>query len=679
MLFLLGGLAGGPAVAGAIRPVEDPFMVNGRVSDLAGVLTRGEVTEITTAIDSLGENASIDLFVVYVDTYTGSSPADWAGDTAELSGMGRNDVLLTVAVEDRMWSISTDNDSALTQGDAEELFVTSGERDLARDDWAQAPISYAQAIESHLVDPNPPPGAPGGAAQPVNFGLILAITAGVAAVAYFLIRGRRSKHPEKVSGSKLEQLPLPELSKRAGAALVQVDNELRSSEQELGFAQAQFGLQATESYSRTLAQAKKDATAAFEAQKKLDDTVPDTDAEKRKYYLTIINISEKVHQALMAEKKSFDELRAMESRAGEVLEQMGTRADEVAARVEGARSVVASLSGQYTPSALASVSENPDQADSLLHSARQAITAGQERLAAEDRSSAVVNARIAEQAIDSAAKLLDEVNGANTALKEAGPKLEAALESITADVRDANRLAPSDQNVVAARDAAQLAIESGISAQEGGDPLAALQQLGTAEARLDKVLEGYRQRAEVVSRTQGLFDQQVDAVRHRVARADALVTANRGAMDTRPRTLASEAARYLADAESLRSTDPERALAALNQAGKLASDAIRVAEQQRDDFPWKNSTRGGGGGGGIDVGSLILGGILSDMLDPSPRSRGRRGGGSWGGGGGGLWGSGGGSWGSSRPSSRGSFGGSFGGGLGGGRSGGGRSSGGGRF
>nr|NLD41578.1 TPM domain-containing protein [Actinomycetales bacterium] len=287
-------------------------------------------------------------------------------------------------------------------------------------------------------------------------------------------------------------------------------------------------------------------------------------------------------------------------------------------------------------------------------------------------SAAVVNARIAEQAIGNAAKLLDQVHGANEALEDAGPKISEALESITMDVRDANRLASSDQNVVAARDAAQLAIASGMEAQKGGDPLAALQQLGVAEARLDRVLEKYREHAEVTSRNQRLYDQQIQGVRHLVQRADSLVTANRGAMDTRPRTLASEAARYLADAEGLRRSDPEKALAALGQAGVLANEAIRVAEQQRNDFSWKNTSRRGGG---IDVGSLILGGILGEIFDDDDdwRRRGGRGGGS-----GGLWGSGGsrggGSWGGPRPGgSRGSFGGGFGGG------GGSRGGGGGRF
>lgn len=672
-MFLLAGLVGAPALAG-VHPAEDPFRVNGSVTDLAGVLTPGEITQIESSLGDLGDSVSVDLFVVYVETFTGEGADNWANEAAEISGMGMNDLLLAVAVEDRNWSISADNNSDLGPDEAQRVFVASGERDLANDDWGQAPITYAEAIEAHLTQvaqPAPGPAQTGGGFDFLPLALLLAAGAGL--VAFFF--SRRKKEPAKPAESgRLEDMPLPELSRRAGSALVQVDNELRASEQELGFAQAQFGLQATESFSRAIASAKKDATAAFEAQKKLDDTTPDTDQEKRNYYLTIIRISEKVHAALMAEKKSFEELRAMESRAGEVLDQMGTRASEVASRVEGARSVISSLQGQYTPSALASVSTNPDQAEALLTSATKAITAGKERLAADDRSSAVVNARIAEQAIDSAAKLLDAVNGANTALKEASPKIEAALESITADVRDANRLAPSDQKVVAARDAAQLAIAAGVEAQEGGDPLAALDALGSAEARLDKALEGYRQQAEVVTRTRSLYNQRVEGVRSRVARADALVTANRGAMDTRPRTLASEAARYLADAEGLRDHDPQRALEALEQAGRLASDAIRVAEQQRDDFPWKDSHRRGGGGG-VDMGSLILGGILSDMFDSSPR---RRGGGSWGGGGG-LWGSGGGSWGGGRPSSRGGFGGSFGSGGFGGGGGGSRGGGGGRF
>nr|NLD40323.1 hypothetical protein [Actinomycetales bacterium] len=411
----------GGAPASGFVALEDPFSVTTRVTDLAEVLTPGEITQINDAIDALGDSSNIDLFVVYVDTFSGMDAGEWAGDSAELSGLGMNDLLLTVAVEDRAWAVSADNQSDVPPNEAQRLFVSSGERDLANDNWARAPISYAEAIESSLA-----PAASTGSGFPFGI-LFLGVAVIAGAIYFFSRRGKKGATRGAPSEPQLDQLPLEELSKRAGAALVQVDNELRASEQELGFAQAQFGLQATESYSRAIALARKDATRAFEVQKKLDDHIPDTDAEKRSYFLTIITTAEKVHTALAGEKKSFDELRAMESRAGEVLDEVATRSTEVAARVEGARSIVTSLAAQYTASALASVSQNPDQAEGLLLSAEQAIQAGRERLAAEDRSAAVVNARIAEQAIGNAAKLLDQVHGANEALEDAGPKISEAL------------------------------------------------------------------------------------------------------------------------------------------------------------------------------------------------------------------------------------------------------------
>lgn len=655
-------------------PAEDPSNLADRITDTANVLSEADLKEAQAAIDDLTQEANIDLFVAYVATYGDLSNEEWTNTTAEMSNLGINDVLLTVAVEDGAWAVSADETSEITFDEARRLFVESGQSDLSAGQWGEAIVSYAEALKSEVVG-----GEGVGTAPFVILGL-----AGAGTLAYVAYRTSK-KQKESAKGAKGKApLSLEELGKQAGTALVAVDDELRASDQELGFAKAQFGLQATQQFEAALAEARKKVTAAFEIQKQLEDSTPETEDQRRRGLERILELTSGAHEQLAAQKKSFDELRSIEQNAEDVLEQMTTRAREVRDRIPGAQSVLSSLASQYPESALTSVKQNAHQAEALLNSADHAISEGTSRLSADDRAAAAVNARIAEQAIGTANELVDEIYGADEALKEARPKLESAIASITGDVADANRLAPDVQEVVAARDRAQKAIAGGIEAQEGGDPLAAIQHLTQAETALDKVLEPYRKRAEVVARTAQLFEQRLRVVRQRVDQADALVSANRGAMDSRPRTLASEARRLLENAVALRETDPEKALEYLGTASSVADDAVRTAEAQRDSFPWRQEQVRGGG---VDLGSLILGGILSDMFDDDDYDRRRR---TSGYSGGSIWGSGtwgGGSWGSSRPrSSGGSWGGSFGGssrgsmggsfGRGGG---GGRRSGGGRF
>src|SRR5690625_7508621 len=75
---------------------------------------------------------------------------------------------------------------------------------------------------------------------------------------------RDSAGPRRPAGQELPadhplRLPTDELNKRAGSALVAVDDAIRSSEEELAFAKAQFGLQATDTFSSALDDAKDKA------------------------------------------------------------------------------------------------------------------------------------------------------------------------------------------------------------------------------------------------------------------------------------------------------------------------------------------------------------------------------------------------------------------------------------
>ena len=66
-------------------------------------------------------------------------------------------------------------------------------------------------------------------------------------------------------------MPTAALRQQAAAALVAVDDAIRSSAEELAFAQAQFGVQATQHFEEVLAAARTSAGDAFRLQRSLDD------------------------------------------------------------------------------------------------------------------------------------------------------------------------------------------------------------------------------------------------------------------------------------------------------------------------------------------------------------------------------------------------------------------------
>ena len=61
----------------------------------------GRATEVRAALDTLRREDNVQLWVVYVDSFEGINAQDWADQTARLSDLGLNDMLLAVAIGDR--------------------------------------------------------------------------------------------------------------------------------------------------------------------------------------------------------------------------------------------------------------------------------------------------------------------------------------------------------------------------------------------------------------------------------------------------------------------------------------------------------------------------------------------------------------------------------------------------
>ena len=92
---------------------DEPFSIEERITDRVDALgdRRGEVEE---AIDRLFEDHRLDLYVVYVDDFSGMGREEWADATAERSQFGINDALLAVATGERAYQLLVDAEYPLT-------------------------------------------------------------------------------------------------------------------------------------------------------------------------------------------------------------------------------------------------------------------------------------------------------------------------------------------------------------------------------------------------------------------------------------------------------------------------------------------------------------------------------------------------------------------------------------
>ena len=673
LLLLLSVLLAGPAAA------EPPSDLAGEITDTADVLG-GREAEVQAALDELADQTEYQLFVAFVETFDGVEALEWADQTAIMSGLGDEDILLAVAVEDRRYAISVADAIPLSDGQLRQVRTEYVEPNLGEDAWAEAAVGAAQGFQDVAGGGSGGSGGDDDASSSGGgggFGFLTWLLIGLAVLAAVLVfRSMGSKSPRGVQRGPdgrplagLAALPTEELNRRAGQALVAADDALKTSEQEVGFAQAQFGLEATRAFDAAIAEGKAKMTRAFTLRQQLDDSVPEAEEQRRAMVLQILALCDQVDAALDAQTEEFDRLRDLQARVPQVLEETERRAGEVQGRLPASRVVLDQLAARYPPAVLTSVSSNIDQAASLLEAARAGVVEGRAVLDS-DRGAAVALARAAEDSVAQAVTLLDAVQRADQDLAAAGSRIDAAMASLGADVADAARLAPQDPGASAAVAVAERAIASAQQDRSTGDPLAALRRLVDAETALDTALAPAREHAEQVSRAQSHLSQILGRVGSQIRAVADFIETRRGAVGPEARTRLAEAARLAQLAESAARTDPVTALGQAQQAEQLATQAQQIAEA--DVQRWNQQQGGGfgpGTGGGMNPGSLILGGIILDQI-----LGGGRGGGFGGGFGGGGRGGG-------------RSGGGFGGGFGGGRSAGsfggggtrGRRGGGGRF
>ena len=556
----------GPDAAQATPPLST--LLSPVTDDAHALGTRR--TDVESALDRVAEKTDYQLFVVYVYSFDGMSGVDWADQTAAASHLGVNDFLLAVATQDRLWGFSVDSSTSLSQSQQTKIENAIVDK-LRTSDWAGAAI----AASNEICGPNVPAitaGVVGGA--------------GVVGVGGWLLWKRKHPSQEKApttGANELASLTTAELDKRAGTALVALDNALRSSEDELSFARAEFGLEATDPFRQVLDAAQKSSTQAFAIRQKLDDSEPETQPQKRAMLNQLLQLCDQAAASLNEQVASFEQLRDLANRAGQVLDENGERADEVEARIPVSQKELETLATTYPATALASVSKNPDQATALVAGARDALAKGKETLAAGNKNQAVGYARVAQNAITQAVKLLDGVDSAPADLAKAASALSSRIASISADLTDVDHLGGTDPAIAEAAGEARAALEEAKTAQSGGDPLAALTRITAAETALDNVLAPARQEAAATAKALQTAQDTLAQARGAIDHANTYINAHM-LVGATARTRLSDASRKADLAQQQLATDPNQANITARDALSTALDALQKAQSNVELF-----------------------------------------------------------------------------------------------
>jgi uncharacterized membrane protein YgcG len=650
---------------------EDPVNLRGAyVLDEADVLSPADEDRVEAALDGLYDSDGVQLFVVYVETFGDIPSAEWADTSATLSQLGDSDALLAVATEDQVYQVSV---ASAFPRDDEQLATAETERlvPALRDGaWADAAVDFADGLRES--------GGAGGVAAASAVPVLAVAGVAVAGVGGYLLV-RRSRRTKSVKATRAaEQQSQKQLDQQAGTLLVQLDDAITTSEQELDFAVAQFGEDATREFVTALQKAKTNVAEAFSIRQKLDDAEPDTPEQRREWTTRIIELCTAADDQLDAQADAFDELRELEKSAPLVLDRVESTTETLRERLARAETHVAELASRYSASAISTVIDNAAQARKLITLAAETTTEARSELAAGDTGGAAVAVRAAEASTGQAGKLLDGIDALSTRLAEAQVLLDAAIAEVNRDIAEARSVSGNDLDAIIET------TESGLRtvlADRDRDPIGALARVESLDAGLSQALTSVRNHQTQVASARSSLDRLLASARSEIATGEEYLATRRGGVGADARTRLNSAREAYAHAAALATTDPVAALPVAQRASALAQDSIRLAQSDVDQYTRSGYGGMGGGIGGGGVSDALIGGLLGGLLSGGGRSSG-----GFGGGMGGFGGGYGGGFGGSSRGSRGGFGGGFGGGGGGGFGGsrgggsrGGRRGGGGRF
>jgi hypothetical protein len=630
VLGLLATMLTAAALVAPVAAAEPPFRLPDYVTDNAGVLGDGQLANVQHAVDTLYSDRHIRLWVVYVDSFAPKTAMGWAEETRLTSDLGDQDAILAIATGQRSYAFLVP--SAAAGGNSarvDDLRRNKIEPALHANDWAGAAIAAANGL------------AAVGASSSSGFSVVplLTIVAVIVLAVIVLVlwsrRRRHKRHEAEVAAAKrvdptdpnaLAAVPLDALDELSRSIVVDVDNAVRTSSNELTLAAEEFGEHQAEPFTNAVENAKITLQQAFNVRQQLDDAVPETPAQRRDLLTRVVVAAARANRELDAQTESFHQLRDLVINAPDRLDVLTQKQVDVSARLDPAQQTLTQLHGEFAETALVSVARNVNAAKERLDFADQSVSRARELVAkpvAGEQSELVDCVRAAESALQQASSMLDAVGSAASDIRRAVATLPSAIADTQQGINQA--VAQLTQgglsNAVELTTARDAAVKAVTDAQTGGsaDPLGAFTQLTQADADLDRLLAGVAQERETAERLGRSFDQALFTAQSRVRSVSDYIDTRRGSVGPEARTRLNEAVRQLEAAQAKQKTNVTEAIAHANGASMLAAQAQQLANNDVQAAQRTYLNRYGGVGGSSNMGAMIGGIILGNILSGGMR------------------------------------------------------------
>lgn len=643
LLSLLAVILTAATLVAPAATAEPPFRLPDYVTDNAGVLSDKQMSDVQKAVDQLYADRRVRLWVVFVDSFAPKGAMSWAQDTRRISDLGDEDAILAVATQDRSYSFLVP--SAAAGGSSTKVDDIRRDRiepALRSNDWAGSAIAAATALGTLGS-------AGGGTAASISWVPVLIIAAILLLAVVLLIlwsrHRKRKRHEAEVAAAKrvdatdpnaLAAVPIDALDELSRSIVVDVDNAVRTSSNELDLAVEEFGPKDTEPFANAVENARITLKQAFNVRQQLDDEVPETPTERRDLLTRVVVAAARANRELDTQTQSFHQLRDLVINAPDRLDALTQQLVDVTARIEPSQQKLTQLHSEFADSALASVARNVNAAKERVAFADESISRGRELVAkptAGKQSELVDSVRGAESALQQATSMLDAVDSAASDIRKAVSTLPAAIADIQNGINQAATQLAQGQlaNAAELSTARDVAVKAVTAAQSTGaaDPLGAFTQLTEADAHLDRLLAAVAEEREAAERLSRSYDQALFTAQSRVRSVSDYVDTRRGSIGPEARTRLNEAVRQLEAAQSKQKSNITEAIAHANGASLLAAQAQQLANNDVQAAQRAYMNHYGGVGRSSDMGAVIGGIILGNILSGGMRGGGFGGGGGW--------------------------------------------------
>lgn len=551
----LGSLLGFAVLLGAAgtASAEPPSRLATEITDTVQALDAGGRADVEAAIDDLYGSSQLRLWVTYVADFDGLSPEQWAVSTAGASDFGPRDVLLAVATVDRAYYLGVNTSlSQVSASEQENIRVNDVEPALREEDWSGAAIAAAVALEEAYSSSG------GGSSAPLLIGVGALAVAGGGAVFYSSRRKKARIAAEVDAVAKIDpsdpvalaSFPNDVLDTRAKEILVETDNAVRASAEELTLARDEFGDSAAAPFITAYDNAKKALASAFEIRQRLDDAIPETPDQQRAMLIEIITSCGQADRELDSRVEEFESLRDLVVNADAHLDELTRAVVELNVRIPQSEDTLTELESEFAAAVLHSIAENVSMARESLELAEENIAAGRKAAALPPgkQGPAVATIRTAERAVEQAKALLDGVDHARDDIRHAIATLPEAIADVRRDIEEARSLSEhGGAELEAAKNAAIAAMKNAEAAQKS-DPLGSYNELAAADAELERVMADASADKVAEDRLRARLARDIAAAQAQITAAADYISTRRGGVGAQARTRLAEAERHLAAA-----------------------------------------------------------------------------------------------------------------------------------